>query len=418
MEGVLAGFLSGFQLVIIHLDQHDDAQEIFASLNGFGKPLSPFDLIRNDVFHRARKNKENEDQLFDCRWKLLEEPFWTEEVRQGRSKRARADHLVAHAVVAETAREVNVGKIAAEYQRYSEERDYATIADELDVLLTHATTYKAMEDGNTQGPLARISSVLRIWDLSTFHPIIFRINAQLMGPTDREQLFKLLESYIVRREICGLTTKNYNKVITSMLRQFKELKGGPRPIAALKQQLFAELTGDASRMPRDVEIAEACARTKAYRHIPTRRLVYILRQIEHGMRSSIDEVTVMADNLTVEHIMPQKWAEHWPLPNGALAPAESIVQASKDGKELSDETKSQMEARQNLVDTLGNLTLLTDALNPSIGNGPWKEKKKKLAGSLLALNRAVAAREEWNEAAIQARAAVLASTANGLWPVG
>ncbi len=415
---MLAGFLSGFQIVIIQLDQNDDAQEIFGSLNGLGKALSPFDLIRNDIFHRARKTGENEDQLFDCHWKLFEQPFWAEEVRQGRSKRARADHLVAHAVVAETAREVNVGKIAAEYQRYSRERAYPTIAGELDVLLKHAETYKAMEDGGNEGPLGRISNVLRIWDLSTFHHIIFRINAQLMESTDKEQLFKLLESYIVRREICDLTTKNYNKVVTSMLRQLKELKGGPEPIAAFKQRLFAELTGDASRMPIDMEIAEACARKKAYGRIPTRRLVYILQQIEHGMRSSFDEVTVMAGNLTVEHIMPQKWAKHWPLPNGDMAPAESSYEATIAGQQLSDETKSQMDARQRLVDTLGNVTLLTDALNPSIGNAPWKEKKKKFAGSLLALNRAVAASEEWNEAAIEARAAALASTANTLWSVG
>ncbi len=126
----------------------------------------------------------------------------------------------------------------------------------------------------------------------------------------------------------------------------------------------------------------------------------------------------MAGNLTVEHIKPQKWAKHWPLPNGDMAPAESSYEATIAGQQLSDETKSQMDARQRLVDTLGNVTLLTDALNPSIGNAPWKEKKKKFAGSLLALNRAVAASEEWNEAAIEARAAALASTANTLWSVG
>jgi len=127
LDAVLAGFLSGFQLVVIQLDQNDDAQEIFASLNGLGKPLSPFDLIRNDVFHRARKTGEDDEQLFDGRWKSFEQPFWTEQVRQGRFKRARADHLIAHAVVAETAHEVNVGKIATEYQRYAHERNFPTV---------------------------------------------------------------------------------------------------------------------------------------------------------------------------------------------------------------------------------------------------------------------------------------------------
>ena len=112
LDALLSAFLSGFQIVVIQLDPNDDAQEIFSSLNGLGKPLSPFDLIRNDVFHRARKTGEDDQKLFDERWKLFEQPFWTEQVRQGRFKRARADHLVTHAVVAETAREVNAtGKL-------------------------------------------------------------------------------------------------------------------------------------------------------------------------------------------------------------------------------------------------------------------------------------------------------------------
>ena len=65
LDALIAGFLSGFQIVVIQLDENDDAQEIFTSLNSLGKPLSPFDLIRNDVFHRARKTGEDDEQLFD-----------------------------------------------------------------------------------------------------------------------------------------------------------------------------------------------------------------------------------------------------------------------------------------------------------------------------------------------------------------
>ena len=84
LHALIAGFLSGFQVVVIQLDQNDDAQEIFASLNGLGKPLSPFDLIRNDVFHRARKTGEDDEQLFDDQWKVLRNP-------SGRSMYVRAD---------------------------------------------------------------------------------------------------------------------------------------------------------------------------------------------------------------------------------------------------------------------------------------------------------------------------------------
>jgi Protein of unknown function (DUF1524)/Protein of unknown function DUF262 len=412
LDALLGGFLSGFQIVVIQLDQNDDAQEIFASLNGLSKPLSPFDLIRNDVFHRARKHGEDEQQLFDGRWKNFEKPFWTEQVRQGRLKRARADHLVAHAVVAETAREVNVGKIAVEYQRYSRERASPTVAEELDVLLTHAETYAAMESGKTGGPLGRVSEVLRIWDLSTFHPLILHINAHSMGDPQKERLFRLLENYIIRREICALTTKNYNKVVLSMVRQLSE---GADPVADFQKHL-SELKGDASRMPTDVQIVEAVSRYPAYSNIPAPRLKYILQNIEYGKRTKFDEVTVVSTTLTIEHVMPRKWSKHWPLPNGFLAPVESTFEATIGGHQLSDEVKSLMETRQRLVNTIGNLTLLTEALNPSVGNGPWLAKREKFAKSLLALNRDVAAIDAWGETSIEARANDLAAVANRLWP--
>lgn len=265
-----------------------------------------------------------------------------------------------------------------------------------------------------RGPLHRISDILRIWDLSTFHPIILRINAHPMETEYKVELFKLLESYIIRREICGLTTKNYNKVVTGMVRQ---LIDGAEPVAALKKHL-AELSGDASRMPTDLHVAEAFARQKAYGVIPVPRLRYILQHLEYGSRTKFDEVTVSANNLTVEHVMPRRWAQHWPLPNGTTAPSESTFAASITGQQLSDEIKSEMDSRERVIDTFGNLTLLTEALNPSVGNGAWSTKKSKFAGSLLVLNRAIAACDTWDENAIKLRAAELVSVANRLWPLG
>jgi hypothetical protein len=411
LDAILGAFLSAFQIVVIQLDPNDDAQEIFASLNGLGKPLSPFDLIRNDVFHRARKTGENDQKLFDERWKPFEDPFWAEHVRQGRFKRARADHLVAHAVIAETAREINVGKIATEYQRYSRERAFPTVADELDVLLTHAATYRNVESLPPTGLISRIVGVLRTWDLSTFHPMILAVNAKAMDDEHKTALYTLLEAYVVRREICGLSTKNYNKVAIGFVKQIRE---SADPLGEFHKHL-AGLTGDASRMPSDLHIIEAFSRQRAYGGIPTPRLRYILEQIEYGCRTKFDEVAVSTANLTIEHVLPQKWSKNWPLPSGAFAPSESSFQAVLDNHQLDDKTKTMMDTRQRWIDTMGNLTLLTEALNPSISNGPWTAKREKIGKSLLAMNRDIAQESAWSEAEIEKRAGTLAAVANRLW---
>ena len=414
LDALIAGFLAGFRVVLIQLDQHDDAQEIFASLNGLGKPLSPFDLIRNDVFHRAQKTDEDAQKLFDEKWKAFEHPFWNLQVKQGRLKRARVDHLIAHAVVAETAREVNVGKVATEYQHYARERAFPTVAGELDVLLNHAATYRAMEEQEQSVAFASIANVLRIWDMSTFHPLILWINSHLIGEQDKIKLFSAMESYIVSREICGFSTKNYNKVVTGLIRNAREKDD---PVWAFLEYL-ADLTGDASRMPTDVEVEEAFARRESYSRYsstPRPRLRYILNKIEHMKRDKFDETIVSSENLTIEHVMPQSWAENWPLSYGLNAPCESIYLAINLGYELDDETRRLMSEREQSIATLGNLTLVTGSLNAGVGNAGWETKRERLGKSLLALNREIAANEIWDEAAIERRAADLAKVANSIW---
>lgn len=412
LNAILHGFLYGFQIVVIQLGQNDDAQEIFASLNGRAEPLSPFDLIRNDVFHRAQRTGEDDQKLFDEHWRIFEQPFWTELVSQGRFKRARADHLIAHAVIAETAQEANIGKIASEYQRYARKREFPTVADELNVLIGHAKTYKLMEDPNYKGVLSRISHILKIWASTTFHPLVLAVNAKKVDDKQKSKVLRCLENYIIRREICGLTNKRYNLIVAGFVKQIQK---DDNPLDAFKLHL-ASLTGDASRMPTDAEISKAFAQRQVYGHIPTPRLRFILEQLEYEHRSKFDEVTSLAEALTIEHIMPKKWAENWHLAGGMRAPCESSIQVTAQNHRISDEMKDLMDARERVIDTFGNLTLLTGTRNPSLGNAGWDVKKKEIVQSLLAINRSIASSDTWSEIEIEERASTLGKMAIKIWP--
>ena len=308
------GLLRGFRLVVIQLDQHDDAHEIFASLNGMAKPLSPFDLIRNDVFCRARKLQEDDEKLFNDRWSEFEKPFWSEAVRQGRLKRARADYLVADAVICETARDVNVGKIAAEYQRYAYERGFTSVAEELDVLLTHGRTYQALERQDVTSDLVELSHVLQVWDLSTFHPLILWINAYENDAEIRKCFYHHIETYIVRRQLCDLTSKGYNRVVTGLLRAMRD---SDDYLDAFRKHL-ASLESSVSRMPRDEDVSRAVKGIDIYWRARSPQIRYILLQVEYELRTKFDESTISGSDLTIEHIMPRKWEDYWPLTNGRV----------------------------------------------------------------------------------------------------
>ena len=119
----------------------------------------------------------------------------------------------------------------------------------------------------------------------------------------------------------------------------------------------------------------------------SQKLRYVLSRLECALRDRFDEdVTVATENLTVEHVMPNRWAAHWPLPSGISVPDENPYNLPP----VSEEVWAEVEEREALKHTLGNLTLLTSSLNPSLGNSGWPEKRVAIFKSLLVLNRNIA----------------------------
>jgi hypothetical protein len=129
----------------------------------------------------------------------------------------------------------------------------------------------------------------------------------------------------------------------------------------------------------------------------------ILRALERAqLNDKVEKVTVHGD-LTVEHVLPQSWEEHWPLPNGGLA--------------TEDDEGDLAAARSRLLHTVGNLTLLTHKLNASVSNGSYAAKRQAICSqSALRLNAYFQAIDTWNEEAIEARGAKLFEVAARVWP--
>jgi hypothetical protein len=139
----------------------------------------------------------------------------------------------------------------------------------------------------------------------------------------------------------------------------------------------------------------------------------LLRLNERFMSTRNETILVQSENLTVEHLLPQSWVAHWPLPDGQTG-------ISEDELAVGDETTSQAKAsrlRNRVLHTIGNLTLITQPLNSAILNGPWQDKRSALlAASLLPLNLQLHTADAWDEDAIATRSATLFAQALQLWP--
>ena len=77
------------------------------------------------------------------------------------------------------------------------------------------------------------------------------------------------------------------------------------------------------------------------------------------------------------------------------------------------------EERNQVLHTLGNLTLLTDSLNISSGNRGFAEKRDNFEEHTgLFLSKWFLKRDNWNETDIRERGEFLADMALEIWPAG
>jgi hypothetical protein len=411
LSALLSGFLYSFQIVVIQLGKEDDAQVIFASLNGNAEPLTAFDLIRNDIFHRARLSLENDDALFEKHWSKLETDFWKEEVKQGRLKRPRVDHLSSHSLVAETGEEVPAGQVSIAYKVFALRMKFPSVEAEIESLLHYAKAYRAIEEGDLSTALGRYGNFTKVWDTSTFHPVALWAARQEMDDEDKDGILKLIEDYVIRRDLIGGSNKNYNKVAPNMI---DAMKAAENPLVGLRDYI-AGLTAPTSRMPNHSDLIGAANKENAYDNLGSKKLRYILTKLERELRTKFDE-NIPIENLSVEHILPDKWAKNWPLKRSGAAPSEDFFAAVDAGHSVSPEMREEMDLRERVKNTLGNLTLLTPPANTVNGNEGWDYKRQRIGKSLLALNRDIADHDQWSEEEIRIRGEKLAESAHRVWP--
>lgn len=250
LNALSAAILEDFRVIVITLDERDDAQVIFETLNSGGEPLAAMDLVRNDVFHRATRGGEDVESLMERRWSAFEAPFWKEIGTRGRIKKPRIDFFLSDTLAAETGKEILLTELYARYKSFVSDRKFTSVDVELETLLRHAPTYRILVQPDGDSALAKLARQLSVFDVSTAYPLVFVIEASNASDEERAALYDLIVSYVIRRTLCGLTGKNYNNVFLRIASQM-QAKGVS---CASFVDAFAASDGDTVRFPNDVEL--------------------------------------------------------------------------------------------------------------------------------------------------------------------
>ncbi len=400
MAALQTALLGLLQVVVIDLDASDDAFVIFETLNARGTELLAADLVKNHLIQAAESHGDAIRQGVRKEWKALEKRDWRTEIRQGRATRQRIEIFLDYWLELERHQEVSTQRVFSVFKELLVE-----VGDPLVVVkrLRHFAGVYRQIDKPTSGTFEEVFHYR--WnqlDARVATPMLMWLHgwAEDDLPASRRRRFlELLESYLIRRAIMRLTTKNYNVMFLELLARLDA--EGPGSADDTLHVFLLQQTADARVWPADHEVRETMLDLQTYRLINRGRLRMILEALEDDYRGQDSEQPVIRKKLTVEHVMPQRWERHWPLP-----PSVNLLQAELD--------------RNRLLHTYGNLTLATKSLNTRMSNHSWEDKRDHLRKhSVLLMTQGILEMAErsggWSEEQIRARGEDLADRACRIW---
>ena len=395
------------KLVVIDLEDVDDAQVIFEALNARNTPLSATDLVKNLLFMRAQAKGHDPEKLYTEVWARFDKAdhWWREYTGAGHARRARQDWLVGDWLIAQLGRVINVGRL------YGEFRDWlvssgASALDALQTLSQYADAYEKLHsrvEGATYKERRSFDHIDQL-NVTVATPVLLWLLTrpeEKLPIAEREMAFRAIECFVIRRMAIKAQTRAYGQAFAEVLRagQHADAHPGHAIVEALRKGPHGYT------WPTDDELVAQFRTSPYYGYggIAQYRLRLLLGAVDARLQRKdhkAEPVTIQYDRLQVEHLIPRSWQTHWPVE--ASDPNEKIVR------------KQEREAH---VHRIGNLTLVSDRLNPAMGHDPWKDKRTQLSEhSNLRLNVLLCQEDEWDERAIRRRGEWLAGQVASIWP--
>lgn len=389
--------LDNVPVISMLLESDEDEQEIFDTINSLGVRLTTGELLKNFIFSdniiRPLYEKYWEPIFEDDEEQIM---FWNKPKTAGRIIRTNIEVLLYCFLIIQKKTAVELEKLFGEYKNWLQDKTSEGKISFLEELKEYATIYLNFPEGTELNEIqysqneGRFFHIIENLEITTVYPLILYIYKQVSDQEIRIELLKVIESYLVRRNVCRLTTKNYNNLFIQIIGKLVEVKSVT--IDNLKL-ILANFNEDTNKFPSDSEFIAGFS-NEATSNANAREILFCisLYQIYNPLN---DIRKLSSSSYSLEHMMPQKWETNW----------------SKVGMDEVEKIQ-----RNKKLKTLGNLTLVTKNLNSSMKNAAWDKKKKALKEfSLLKITTDYIENPEWDETKINERASDLASIALKIW---
>ena len=380
------------EVINIKLDEDDDPQLIFESLNSTGLDLSEADKIRNYLLMSLAPAEQ--DDLYTRYWNPIEES-----TKYDPSSFVR-DYL--------TMKQGKIGRIDKIYFIFKEYAENERIgrAELLEEMHHYAKIYSQIDNANMgTEKINRKLNQVRTLDSTVAYPfyMAFFDYAEKNGLSDEEKyrVLDIVEAYWARRIICNLPSNALNKVFATLhrdvLNNMNKAVEGTNPTYTEVLIYLLLKKGRSSVFPKDDEVKEDFATRQVYK-MPANLRMFILERMENRDSKECHDVVkqLTEKTISIEHIMPQTLSDKW-----------------KDA--LGEEWE---RIHQQYLHTMANLTLT--GYNSQYSNLTFLEKRDMEKGfndSAFRLNNYVKSCDQWTEVEMKQRQHDLLEVFMRLWPM-
>jgi alkylated DNA nucleotide flippase Atl1 len=368
-------------VVDITTEEDDNPHRIFESLNATGMSLTQADLLRNFLF-----------MLLPTRGQIVYDQVW-----YPMEKALGEEHLAGLARVDLQRRGIEVQRddVYREQQQRLEPmvHDEAAIEAEVRDLAMRGGHYRRLVNPIAEPNRQLRAALMRLrrWGAETTYPLLMHaydlIERRGATETDLIEALAYIESFLVRRHLVQVPTKQLNRLFVDAIDQLP----GDQPLA---EAIRFVLSGERRYWATDDQIRQAVRTAPFYLMGRADQRKLILERLEESY-GHLEPVNLAAVKLTIEHILPQTLTDEWKV---------AIRASGDDPDTLSSE----------LGHTLGNLTLT--AYNGVLSNSPFERKNQIYGQSNLQLNKALIENVSWGRTEILARADELADRIIQIWP--
>ena len=341
----------------------------------------------------------------------FETKFWEKELSVGRTLVSRSSLFLNQWLISRVGEEIGPKSTFSRFKHYVEHESGQSMQELLAVIKQQADRYQLWTEHAAEPHRALKVVELNVYrahaaDTEALKPVLLWLTEPSSPYTTAtvDRVVRSMESWLVRRLMLRLPSADHSRVIADVIDSHRGVTDADLP--GRVESYLTRLHAESTYWPGDDEIRERLRGENAYRRFKRGRLRMLLEAVEDAQRgyagagSSRTGMRVPRLGFPIEHLLPQKWGAHWPVPDLA-------AEVDRDAH----------------VHRLGNLTLLTSALNSAVSNGPWTGDDGKWAKldqhDVLLMNRRIrdVSKDGWDEARIDQRTEHMVDALLATWPV-